>query len=150
MNDKPEKGKQNKKAVSPINGAPTPRGKPFTSKTAREARQIRTEKDQAQKSITAAFLKYMGEVVETEKDGTQLTGAQAIAKSIIRGAAKGNAEMVKIALALTDETPTTKVTVSTGKLADLIDGLKEPCNDDIYAETTDIDGAVENEQAKTD
>lgn len=65
----------------------------------------RTQKEQAQKSITAAFLQCMVEVVAKDKDGTQLTGAQAIAKSIIRGAMKGNAEMVKIALALTGETP---------------------------------------------
>ena len=34
---------------------------------------------------------------------------------------------------------------SNGQLADLIDGLKEPCDDDIYAETTGVDGAVEEE-----
>lgn len=94
-----------KKLVSPLNGQPVPRGRPFTSETAKKAREHKTKKDKAKKSITAAFLRYMVEVVVTEKDGTQLTGAQAIAKSIIRGAAKGNAEMVKIALAITGETP---------------------------------------------
>lgn len=34
---------------------------------------------------------------------------------------------------------------SNGQLADLIDGLKEPCEDDIYTETTGVDGAVEEE-----
>lgn len=100
-------GKQQKQnsAVSPVNGQRTPRGKPFTSESAREAARKCQQKRAAQKSITAAFLQYMGEVVAVEKDGTTLTGAQAIAKSIIRGATKGNAEMVKIALALTNETP---------------------------------------------
>lgn len=97
--------KSNKQAVSPVNGQPVPRGPKFTSETARKAREKRTQKEQAQKSITAAFLQYMVEVVAKDKDGTQITGAQAIAKSIIRGAAKGNAEMVKIALAITGETP---------------------------------------------
>lgn len=101
---RPRKEKPNI-AVSPVNGQPVPRGRQFTSETAREARRKRAEKEQAQKSITSAFLQYMGEVVAVEKDGTTLTGAQAIAKSIIRGATKGNAEMVKIALALTNETP---------------------------------------------
>lgn len=91
--------------VSPRNGQPVPRGPKFTSETARKAREKRTQKEQAQKSITAAFLQCMVEVVAKDKDGTQLTGSQAIAKSIIRGAMKGNAEMVKIALALTGETP---------------------------------------------
>lgn len=104
MAGKPQK-QTKKDAVSPINGQRTPRGKPFTSESAREAARKGQQKRAAQKSITAAFMQYMGEIVATEKDGTQLTGAQAIAKSIIRGAAKGNAEMVKIALALTGETP---------------------------------------------
>lgn len=108
---RPRKEKPNI-AVSPVNGQPVPRGRQFTSETAREARRKRAEKEQAHKSITAAFLKYMGEVVATEKDGTQLTGAQAIAKSIIRGATKGNAEMVKIALAITGETPALKTEAS--------------------------------------
>lgn len=99
-------------AVSPVNGVPTPRGRPFTSETAREAARKRNEQAAAKKSITAAFLAYMGEIVATEKDGTTLTGAQAIAKSIIHGAAKGNAEMVKIALAITGETPTLKTEAS--------------------------------------
>ena len=34
---------------------------------------------------------------------------------------------------------------SNGQLADLIDGLKEPCEDDIYTETAGVDGAVEDE-----
>lgn len=108
---RPRKEKPNI-AVSPVNGVPTPRGRPFTSETAREAAQKRNEQAAAKKSITAAFLAYMGEVVATEKDGTQLTGAQAIAKSIIRGATKGNAEMVKIALAITGETPALKTEAS--------------------------------------
>lgn len=133
--------------VSPINGQPTPRGKPFTSETAREAARKRNEKAAAQKSITAAFLKYMGEVVTVEKDGTELTGAQAIAKAIISGASKGNAEMVKIALSITGETPSTKIQFNTGNLADLIDGLKEPVDYDLYAETAGADGAVADERA---
>ena len=141
---RPREEKSNKQAVSPVNGQPVPRGRQFTSETAREARRKRTEKENAQKSITAAFLQYMGEVVLIEKDGTKLTGAQAIAKSIIRGATKGNAERVKIALAITGETPSTKITIANGQLADLIDGLKEPCDYDLHTETAGVDGAVED------
>ena len=101
-------GKSAKKqniAVSPRNGQPVPAGIKFTSETAREAARKKHDKMAAQKSIKEAFLHYMREVVLDDKDGTPLTGAQAIAKSIIYGAAKGNAEMVKIALALAGETP---------------------------------------------
>ena len=34
---------------------------------------------------------------------------------------------------------------SNGQLADLIDGLKEPCDNDLYTETAGVDGAVEDE-----
>lgn len=118
--------KKQNRAASPVNGVPTPRGRPFTSETAREAARKGQQKRAAQKSITAAFMQLMGEIVTTDKNGRQYTGAQAIAQSIIKGAMKGNAEMVKIALALTGETPTQKISIAQGQLADLIDGLMEP------------------------
>lgn len=34
---------------------------------------------------------------------------------------------------------------SNGQLADLIDGLKEPCDNDLYTETAGVDGTVEEE-----
>lgn len=141
MAEKTEKKKE--RPVSPINGQPTPRGKPFTSESAREAARKKNAKYAAQKSITAAFLELMGEVVTVDKNGREYTGAQAIAQSIIKGAMKGSPEMVKIALSLCGETPSTKITVETGQLANLIDGLKEPC-DDLYTETAGIDGAMED------
>ena len=129
--------------VSPVNGQPLPRGRQFTSETAREARRKRTEKEAAQKSITAAFMRLMAEVVTVDRNGKEYTGAEAIANSIVKGATKGSAEMVKIALALTGETPTQKIAVATGQLADLIDGLKEPCYD-LHPEATGDNGAMED------
>lgn len=79
-----------------------------------------------------------------DKDGTDYTGAQAIAMAIIRGAIKGNPELIKIALSLCGETPSTKISVSTGQLADLIDGLKEPLND-LHEEAAGFDGAMADE-----
>lgn len=43
-----------------------------------------------------------------------------------------------------------KVSLNTGQLADLIDGLKEPVDDDLYAETAGLNGAMAQEQAETD
>ena len=68
----------------------------------------------------------MGEYIGRDDNGNAITGAEAIARSVIKGATKGNAEMVKIALAITGETPSTKIQIQSGQLADLIDGLKEP------------------------
>lgn len=139
-----EKTEKKKRPVSPVNGQPTPRGKPFTSESAREAARKKNAKYAAQKSITAAFLELMSEIVTVDKNGKQYTGAQAIAQSIVRGAMKGSPEMVKISLALCGETPSTKITVESGQLAELIDGLKEPVPYDLYSEATGNDGAVED------
>lgn len=128
--------------VSPVNGQPVPRGRKFTSETASEAARKGHEKRAAKKSISKAFAQLMGEPVLTDKNGRTYTGAEAIANAIIKGAVNGNAKMVEIALALAGETPSVKVTVANGQLADLIDGLREPIENDLYQEATGADGAV--------
>lgn len=42
------------------------------------------------------------------------------------------------------------VTSTPGQLADLIDGLKEPCTYDLHTEAEGLDGTLEDEQAETD
>lgn len=96
---------------SPINGQPLPRGKPFTSDTAREARQKRTKMDAEKRSIAQEFRKRMNETFRDEY-GNELTGAAIIAQSIIKGANNGNAKMVEIALALMGEKPAETIVVS--------------------------------------
>lgn len=142
-----KKQTKKKQAVSPINGQPLPRGKPFTSETAREAARKSNEKQAAQRSITAAFKARMLHVFTDPKTGQQRTGAEIIADSIIKGAANGNAKMVEIALDIMGETPTKKYEVQDGRLADLIEGLKE--NNDIYTETETVNEIVAAEQAET-
>ena len=136
--------KEKRPPISPINGQPLPRGRPFTSETARAARQKRTKKEQEQHSITEAFRRRRNEVFTDARTGRKMTGAEIIADSIIKGANAGNANMVKLALDLMGETPKLTVSVESGQLAELIDGLKEPIQDDIYTETTGADGAVED------
>ena len=129
-------------AKSPINGVPTPRGKPFTSESAREARRKRTEKEYREKSITKAFQKMLTESFQCE-DGSWKTGAEVLAESIIRGAVKGNAKMVELALDMNGEAPKSNAALGDGLLAALIDGLKEP--DDIHTETTRTDADMAEE-----
>lgn len=138
---------KNQKKASPINGQPPPRGKPFTSETAREARRKRAEQEQAQKSITKAFQARMSHVFTDPKTGQQRTGAEIIADSIIKGAMNGNAKMVEIALDIMGETPTKRIEVADGRLADLIEGLKE--NNDLYTETESVDAAMADEPPET-
>ena len=97
--------------VSPVNGQPLPRGKPFTSESAREARRKRTENDQENRSIIKEFRKRMSQTFKDDK-GNEMTGAEIIAQSIIKGANNGNAKMVEIALELLGEKPADNINVS--------------------------------------
>lgn len=129
MSDKP-------KGVSPVNGQPLPRGKPFTSESAREARRKRTEKEQQTKSITEAFKKRMNEEFKDAKTGRTMTGAEIIADSIIKGANNGNAKMVEIALALMGETPVKKVDLGMDDPLVLMLEMWEKAANDSKPETT--------------
>lgn len=137
---------KNDKIVSPINGQPLPRGRQFTSETAREARRKRTEKEQRQKSITEAFKARMSHVFVDPKTGQQRTGAEIIADSIIKGAMGGNAKMVEIALDIMGETPIKRIEVADGRLQELIEGLKE--ENDLHAETKAVDEPLADEQTE--
>ena len=92
------------KPVSPINGQPLPRGKQFTSETAREAARKSAEVRAQKKSIANEFKKRMNQTFRDEL-GNEMTGAEIIAQSIIKGANNGNAKMVEIALGLMGERP---------------------------------------------
>ena len=138
-----KKQTKKKQAVSPINGQPLPKGKPFTSETAREAARKSNEKQAAQRSITAAFKARMLHVFTDPKTGQSRTGAEIIADSIIKGAMAGNAKMVEIALDIMGETPVKHIEVADGRIKELIEGLKE--NNDIYTETATVDEAMADE-----
>lgn len=114
------------KGISPVNGQPIPRGRQFTSETARQARQKRTEKEAAKKSITEAFKANMTKEFTDAKTGKVMTGAEIMAQSIINGAMHGNAKMIELALAIMGETPVQKVgvTIDVEDLTPLADMLK--------------------------
>lgn len=99
---------------SPINGIPLPKGRPFTSETAREARRKRTNIEKDRRSIAESFKKNMAEL-HNVRDGKgniiQKTGAEIIAESIMKACDKGNANAMNIALALLGEKPAEKVAI---------------------------------------
>lgn len=103
----PKEGK-----VSPINGQPLPRGKPFTSETAREARQIRTANDKAKASVQEEFKKLVNQV-QVDKKGNQMLGAEVLAKSLFNGCVNGNIKAIELALLIMGEKPAEKIMVST-------------------------------------
>lgn len=102
---------EDERPISPVNGQPLPRGKPFTSESAREARQKRTKIESERRSIAQEFRKRMNEKFR-DAEGNELTGAEIIAQSIIKGANNGNAKMVEIALALLGEKPPERIFVA--------------------------------------
>jgi hypothetical protein len=102
---------KDQRPVSPVNGQPLPNGKRFTSETAREARAKRTQEERERRSIAAAFKKSVDKIFRDE-NGNEMTGAEIIAQSIIKGANNGNAKMVEIALGLLGEKPAEVVNVN--------------------------------------
>lgn len=98
-------------AVSPISGNKLPRGKPFTSNSARKARQIRTDRDRANASIVEAFKRLVNEE-QSDKHGNKLLGAEVIARSIMQGCVNGNAKCIDQALAIMGEKPAENINIS--------------------------------------
>lgn len=73
---------EDNRPVSPINGQPLPRGKPFTSETAREAAQKSNAKQAAERSLKECLLTELAKVKET-KDGRKVTGREAMCEAAV-------------------------------------------------------------------
>lgn len=100
---------------SPRNGQIVPKGRTFTSETAREAQRKSVKVKEERKSIAQAFRKSMLEVHEMrDKKGNivEKTGAEIIAESIMVACNKGNANAMNIALGLMGEKPAEKIAIS--------------------------------------
>lgn len=117
--------------VSPRNGQPLPRGKPFTSETAREAAQKSNHLQAERKSIAASFRKNMMELMTVKENGkeVQRTGAEIIARSIMTACNKGNANAMNIALALMGEKPAEAISIITTDFAALDDAFRTMAGD---------------------
>ena len=127
--EKREKGVP--RGYSPVNGQPLPRGKQFTSESAREARAKRTNLDAKRRSIALAFKENMYQLHEMKDKRTgqiiTRTGAEIIADSIMTACNKGNANAMNIALALMGEKPAENLNVITKDftaLDEAYEGLK--------------------------
>lgn len=110
-----QKNRKGEIVRSPVNGQPVPKGRTFTSETAREARLKRARIEDERKSIALAFRKSMLELYEMrDKKGkiVEKTGAEIIAESIMVACNKGNANAMNIALGLMGEKPAEKIAIS--------------------------------------
>ncbi len=73
--------------VSPINGQPLPKGRRFTSETAREAAKKSNEKQALKRSLKDCLLKELGKS-RLMKDGRELTGREAMCEAAVAMALK--------------------------------------------------------------
>lgn len=97
--------------VENITGPNHSRGRPFTRETARDARQRRTAKERANASIAEEFRRLVNEM-QTDTKGNKMTGAEAIAKSLLKGCLSGNTRAQELALALMGEKPAERISIS--------------------------------------
>lgn len=87
--------------VSPVNGQPVPRGRPFTSESAREANRARTEKHRARASVIASVQKKLSEVVGGRAGDNK--GGGGGGRDPCRDPMAGNVKMIELLLAIIGE-----------------------------------------------
>lgn len=100
---------EDNRPVSPINGQPVPRGKPFTSETAREAARKSNEKQALEKSLRECLLRELAKTRET-KDGRKITGREALCEAAVIMALK-NPKYWELIRDTIGEKPTDKVDI---------------------------------------
>lgn len=126
---------EKKRPVSPRNGQPLPRGRPFTSETAREAARKSNHIQAERKSIAESFKRQMTTMhtITDKRTGktVEMTGAEIIANSIVTACNKGNANAMNIALALMGEKPAEKLAVTAGNFDALNEAFAALKGDDI-------------------
>lgn len=91
---KPAKRDEKGRFVSPINGQPVPKGKPFVAGESRakemQARSVASRKERG--DLRRLCQIWMEEEVATGKDGEKITGGQMMVRVAVKEVAKGNSK----------------------------------------------------------
>lgn len=89
---KPSQRDEKGRFVSPINGQPVPKGKPFVAGESRakemQARAVASRKERG--DLRRLCQLWMEEEVATGKDGEKITGGQMMVRVAVKEVAKGN------------------------------------------------------------
>ena len=89
---KPAKRDEHGRFVSPVNGQPVPKGKPFVAGESRakemQARAVASRKERG--DLRRLCQLWMEEEVATGKDGEKITGGQMMVRVAVKEVAKGN------------------------------------------------------------
>ena len=102
--------------VSPINGQPLPKGRQFTSETAREAAKKSNEKQALERSLRKCLLKELSKT-RLMKDGRELTGREAMCEAAVAMSLK-NPKFWELIRDTIGEKPTDKLDVSHAFIGD--------------------------------
>ena len=100
--------------VSPINGQPVPKGKPFVAgdPRAREAQKLSAISKREKGDLRRMCQVFLEEVVTTDKDGHPVTGGELMLQSAIAGLKKGNPRFWELMRDTAGFKPVDKVVVS--------------------------------------
>lgn len=100
--------------VSPINGQPVPKGKPFVAgdPRAREAQKLSAISKREKGDLRRMCQVFLEEVVTTDKDGNPVTGGELMLQSAIAGLKRGNPRFWELMRDTAGFKPVDKVVVS--------------------------------------
>ena len=127
---KPAKRDEKGRFVSPINGQPVPKGKPFVAGESRakemQARAVASRKERG--DLRKLCQLWMEEEVATGKDGEKITGGQMMVRVAVKEVAKGNPRFWELLRDTAGFKPVDKVMVSEvdpGVIAEVEQMVKE-------------------------
>ena len=100
--------------VSPVNGQPVPKGRPFTTgdPRAKEAQKLSTIAQKEKGDLRKLCQIWMEEEVGTDKDGNKITGGQMMVRVAVKEVAKGNPRFWELLRDTAGFKPVDKVMVS--------------------------------------
>lgn len=124
--------------VSPINGQPVPKGKPFVAgdPRAREAQKLSAISKREKGDLRRMCQVFLEEVVTTDKDGNPVTGGELMLQSAIAGLKRGNPRFWELMRDTAGYKPVDKVMVSEVEqsVIDEVEGLVKGAGDEQEAE----------------
>lgn len=112
--------------VSPVNGQPLPRGKPFETgdERARNAGKRSGKKRKARKTLREDLLAVLTKLEIPQKDGKKMPVQEALSTSLIKAALNGNVRAYEIIRDTIGEKPVENVMLTTGDFSALDEAFR--------------------------
>lgn len=98
--------------VSPVNGQPVPKGKPFTKENASEMGKRSAEARNRRADLRELCRVWMETEVGTDKDGKPITGGEMMVRVAVKEVSKGNSKFWELLRDTAGFKPVDKVMVS--------------------------------------